>query len=153
MSKVIEFDEKCQACNGTGLYKGAAERDGFAVVCHKCGGTGRYHFVHAYEEFAERTERADIHTIVEVNPGICLGSNLDFGGMSYQDWKDGKPFPPKSEMRKYVCPAWWYQVADYDKKPKWNECLECGMFSHCKHFDQKIKCWERWDKEQEEGVK
>lgn len=30
---------ECQACKGTGLYKGMAERDGAAVVCSHCHGT------------------------------------------------------------------------------------------------------------------
>lgn len=146
----IEFDEKCKSCGGTGIYKGMAERDGFGVVCHNCKGTGKFHFVHEYEEFEGRQPLNDVHTVVKVNPGIVLGGakgKLDFGGMAYQDWSDGKPFPPKSEMREYVCPAWWYQCADYDKKPDWDECRGVGMFSGCQHFDQKHECWERWNKE------
>ena len=33
MKKVVEFDEQCMACGGTGLYVGMAECDGAAVVC------------------------------------------------------------------------------------------------------------------------
>jgi len=142
----IEFDEQCKACNGTGLYKGMGEKDGYAVVCHTCEGTGKHHYVHEYEEFTGKKERNGIKQVVKTNPGIYLGGNLDFGGMSYEDWKQGKPFPPKSEMRKHTCPAWWYQSADYDKKPCWKEC-GFGSFSACKHFPDKDKCWERWDKE------
>jgi hypothetical protein len=50
-------------------------------------------------------------------------------------------------MRKYTCPAWWYQSADYKKKPNWKECLACGSFSSCKHFSIKQNCWDRFDKE------
>ena len=40
---------ECQACGGTGLYKGMAERDGAAVVCSCCNGTGKTEFT--YNEF------------------------------------------------------------------------------------------------------
>jgi hypothetical protein len=153
--RIIEIDEKCPDCKGTGLYIGLAERDGSAVVCHKCKGTGCFHYVHEYELFTEREERADVKMVVEVNPGICIGAGndcklTDFGGMSYSDWTEGKPFPKGSEMRQFTCPAWWYQLANYSKKPDWKECLLCGSFSSCRHFPDKAQCWERWDKENEE---
>ena len=144
----IELVEKCKACKGTGLYQGIGERDGYAVVCHNCHGTGKVYFSHEYEEFTRKETREGIHTVVQVNPGICLGGNegeLDFGGMNYKDWASGKRFPQGSEMRKFVCPAWWYQCADYGKRPHWNECIVCGSFSGCKHFQNKDKCWERFD--------
>ena len=147
--KKIEFDEKCKSCKGTGLFQGMAEKEGFAVVCHTCKGTGKHRFVHEYEEFTGREIRADIKRVIKTNPGIRVGGFRNFGGMSYEDWAIGKPFPAKSEMREYTCPAWWYQSADYDKKPYWDECMGCGMFSACFHFCNKQKCWERWDKEQE----
>jgi hypothetical protein len=146
----IEFDEKCKACHGTGLYKGFAERDGYAVVCHNCKGTGKFHFVHVYEEFERKEIRDGIHTIIQTNPGFQLGGakgEYDFGGISYQAWLNGEPFKHGTEMRRCVCPAWWYQSADYSKKPEWKECWGVGAFSQCKYFTQKEKCWERWDKE------
>ena len=147
----IELIEQCKACKGTGLYKGMGERDGYAVVCHNCKGTGKYHFVHEYEEFTGKKERTDITRVLQVNPGICAGGNeLDFGGVSYKDWLQVGTFPPKSEMRNFTCPAWWYQSADYSKKPRWNECLLCGNFSGCKHFKNKEQCWKRWDKENQQ---
>ncbi len=152
MKKTIEFDEKCKACNGTGLYKGMGERDGFAVVCRKCNGSGCFHFKHEYEDFTERTTRAGIEQVLEINPGICAGvgkegqyNYKDFGGMPYKDWVEGKPFIPGMEMRQFTCPAWWYQTADYKKKPEWGECTIGGAFSSCPYFDNKEACWERWD--------
>ena len=120
MRKKIEFDEKCQACNGTGLYVGICERDGSAVVCRKCNGTGKYHFVHEYEEFKKREICENVEHVVEINPGICIGRGKngefllsDFGGMPYCEWLKGLPFPKKSENRKFTCPAHWYQLKDY----------------------------------------
>jgi hypothetical protein len=143
----IEFDEKCKACKGTGLYVGMAERKGFGVVCYDCKGTGKFHFSHEYENFIERELRSEVNRVVECNPGIILGGDLDFGGMSYQDWLDGKAFDIGTEMRLFTCPAWWYQIADYDKKPDWKECIGCGQFSNCEHFCNKDVCWIRWNGE------
>ena len=64
------------------------------------------------------------------------------------------PFPSGSEMRQFTCPAWWYQAADYEKKPQWDCCgIGGGLFWDCEHFAAKRECWERWDKEQEEAPK
>jgi len=153
--KIIEIDEKCKTCEGTGLYVGIAERDGFAVVCHVCKGTGCHHFKYEYEDFEHRSMRPDVKQVLEINCGIVAGVGKDkqytlssFGGMSYQDWLHGKLFAVGMEMRNFVCPAWWYQSADYKKKPKWKECLCCGSFSSCEHFKDKDDCWNRFDKEQ-----
>jgi uncharacterized radical SAM superfamily protein len=34
------YKVECSACGATGLYKGFAEPEGHAVVCHRCGGKG-----------------------------------------------------------------------------------------------------------------
>lgn len=147
----IEFDQKCPSCKGTGLYVGFAEKDGIAVVCHTCKGTGKYHFVHEYEEFDQRKVRTDVRKVIQHNPGFVVGKvNGDdswVGGIDYSEWLNGKRFEIGMEMRKSVCPAWWYQSVDYDKKPEWDECIGYGSFSGCKHFSSKEKCWERWNNE------
>ena len=153
MKKVIEFDEKCQACDGTGLYCGMGERDGAAVVCHNCKGTGRYKFRHEYEEFSARVDRPEIKRVYQTNPGITMGVGAgcqlkDFGGLSLKEWQDGKPFGPGTENRNYTCPCWWYQSADYRLKPEWKECLPLGgPFYDCPKFSNKAQCWKRWDEE------
>jgi hypothetical protein len=153
-----EHDEVCKACGGTGLYQGMAESPGFAVVCNKCNGSGCFHYIHTFETFKKRKRKKEIITVLQTNPGIKTGCGImkngdaldydSFGGMKYGEWNKGKPFPKKSEMRRFTCPAWWYQSADYKKKPDWEEC-EFGSFSRCSHFKTKDKCWERWDNEQE----
>jgi hypothetical protein len=147
----IEYDCKCQSCNGTGIYVGMAEHDGFGVVCNSCKGTGCTHRVIEYDDFDGLKKIDNVKQVVQCNPGFCLGVNekytyKSFGGMSYEDWWSGKKFMTGSEMRQFVCPCWWYQTADYKKKPDWREC-EWGSFSLCSHFATKEKCWERWDKE------
>lgn len=151
--KTIEFDQVCKSCKGTGLYIGMGERDGSAVVCHTCSGTGCHHFKHEYEEFTGRKQSENVKRVFEANPGICIGENKgklslsDFGGMPFDDWSEGKPFPAGSENRKYTCPAWWYQSTNYDPKPDWPECIVCGSFSSCYKFDKKHECWEKFDKQ------
>jgi hypothetical protein len=150
----LEFEAECKACGASGLYVGLAERDGSAVVCHICKGTGKETIKISYDEFTCRKPvKEPVERVFEVNPGIVIGkgndgrySLSDFGGMPFEDWNAGAPFPKGSENRKFTCPAWWYQSADYEKKPNWKEC-ESGSFSKCSHFFTKEECWKRWDKE------
>ena len=149
--KTIEFDQQCAECGGTGLYVGMAERDGASVVCHRCKGTGMFHFTHTYEEFTGRKITPKVIRVYKTNPGIMIGASQghtleEFGGLSYKDWTEGKKFEIGTENRKYTCPAWWYQSADYDKKPDWNEC-GFGSFSSCKSFGTKDQCWNKFDRE------
>ena len=154
----IEFDAKCESCNGSGLYVGMAEKDGAAIVCVSCKGTGKVHEVITYEDFEKKKKRRGVKRVFKCNCGIGIGAGKtdkhgqisleDFGGMPYKDWFAGKKFPPKSEMRKFSCPVWYYQSADYDKKPHWKEC-GFGSFRDCKYFSTKEKCWDRFDLEGE----
>ena len=124
---IIEYDEKCKSCGGSGLYVGMAERDGAAVVCSTCKGTGCHHVKLTYEDFEGRQNRKDVKRVYQVNPGIMLGGKTlaEFGGVTYEQWLNQSEFPFNTENRKYICPAWWYQSADYEKKPKWENCLVC----------------------------
>ena len=150
----IEIVRQCKACDGTGIYVGLAERDGAGVVCHKCKGTGREVLTINAAPFASRVARNDIKRVYAVNPGIVIGEGKDkqyklsdFGGKPYIDWLVDPTFLPGAENRKFTCPARWYQSADYDLGPNWEECLGCGSFSNCDHFGEKEKCWQRWDEE------
>jgi len=163
---VIEYNARCDSCKGSGLYCGFAEKKGFTVVCRECKGTGKVHKEITYYDFEKRVERKDVKRVLQHNPGFGIGTgqvNKDsgnpifvgsesFGGLSYKDWKAGKPFVRGTEMREFVCPAWWYQSADYSKKPKWDECIGCGSFSDCKNFINKEKCWEKFDKQYEKDM-
>ena len=154
--KTIEYDCECENCGGTGLYVGMGERDGAAVVCSTCKGTGHRHIVTKYTTFTGRNKRENVKRVFRVNPGICIGegsghSLSDFGGMDYGEWLTGSAFTLGSEDRLCTCPAWYYQSADYDLKPKWEYGeVQCGWgsFSACKHFHEKEKCWARFDADQ-----
>ncbi len=152
MKKRFEVDQKCQTCEGTGLYSGFAEKDGASVVCRDCQGTGHFIFAHEYEVFTERAEKNDTKWVIQINPGIEVhertGSHLsDFGGMSYEDWKHGRQFSKGMEMRKFTCPAWWYGLIDLLKVPKWDECTSEASCRECKYFPTKDRCWSRFDDE------
>lgn len=147
----IELDVACEACKATGLYVGIAERDGAAVVCCRCRGTGKRHHVFEYDDFEGRQPCHQVRRVFEINPGVCIGMGNghlleDFGGIPVRDWEQDKPFPAGSENRRFTCPAWWYQTANYKLKPQWQEC-HWGTFSSCSSFPNKERCWERWDKE------
>lgn len=152
--KKIEVDAKCPRCKGTGLYKGVAERDGFAVVCFHCKGAGHLVLKLEWEDFGGRVPMKNVETVLECNPGIVVASDrklAPFGGMPYDDWADGKPFPARSEMRNYTCPAWWSQCAPGNTFEKWPECWDSigRSFSECKFFGHKAACWARYDREKE----
>jgi len=127
------------------------------VVCARCKGTGQVHVRTEYSEPTGRKPRQGVERVYEVNPGIIIGTYNshvleDFGGMPLSDWEKGKPFPLHSENRTFTCPAWWYQSADYRRKPTWAECAGAGRFSACKHFPDKAACWERFDEESDKAV-
>lgn len=150
----LEIECNCKSCGATGLYVGIGERGGAGVVCHTCKGTGRQVLKIEYEDFNGKRRRKEVRRVFRANPGICIGEDPsrglaleDFGGLSYEDWWEGKEFTPGTEDRKHTCPAWFYQSADYEKKPEWDECRGCGAFRSCRHFSNKAACWERWDKE------
>ena len=154
MKKIIEFVKQCDQCNGTGIYIGFGEKDGFGVVCHNCKGTGRVEVKIEYFEFTGFKKRKDIIQVLETNPGISVGTNKtlsidSFGGKRYNDWIKDKSFKNGTEMREFSCPAWWYQCTNYNNKPEF--CNEygfgCGSFSSCKQFCNKSDCWKRSDKE------
>jgi len=128
------------------------EHDGVGVVCGRCDGTGKQ--ILKYTPFTSRKKKEGVAKVIEVNPGICVSTKIEIGGVSYEDWWNGKGFPPGSEMREYVCPLWWFQCAEYEKKPRWEECKSAGLglsFSSCKHFKNKAECWARYDKDHQDG--
>lgn len=151
--RIIEFDEECPSCCGTGLFTGFAEAKHVAVVCRDCKGTGCHRVKFAFKDFTGRRKCKAIKRVYQTNPGIGLGCSAggtykleDFGGMSLEDWVSGKKFVRGTECRKFTCPAWWYQGVDYKKMPKWKECMQMGSFNDCEHFSKKEECWKRFDK-------
>lgn len=154
MKHKIELKHKCKSCGATGLYSGMGEDKACAVVCHTCKGTGCQKFTYEYEDFDGKQINPTIQWVYETNPGIRVGVGggydfKDFGGISYDEWAPSGMFPPQCENRRFTCPAWWYQSADYKRKPDWDECDTSlgGTFSGCEHFSNKRECWARFDRE------
>ena len=154
----IAFDQECDACQGKGVYIGLAERDGASVVCRRCKGDGHYTYKHVYRVFTG-LKPAEASRVYAVNPGVCVSATslITPGGVTYAEWlKDpASPRAPGVELRENTCPAWWYQAAEYKKKPQWDECHSAFSFPRCEFFPAKDKCWERWDRMTEanpEGV-
>ena len=152
----IQWVQQCNACKGVGLYVGLGEgrgREDYAgssVVCSRCRGTGRREQDIEYREFDGLQEPApDVAHVWAVNPGIMAHPDYVSGGVTLKEWQDNPQSVNRlgAEMRSHTCPAWWYQLADYEKKPQWNECLGAGRFSDCKRFGMKSECWEKFDKE------
>ena len=153
---VIEYDEQCQECKGTGVFVGMAERDGVGVVCYRCKGRGNRHIHIEYEPFTVRRERADVAWVIAQNPGIVVGAGggyvyRDFGGMPYADWVDDKPFPPQSEMRRFVCPRRWFGQG-HALYPTYEKCPNVigGLIYKCDQWESPerwAECWARWDME------
>lgn len=155
MTEIFERDTKCQACNGTGVYVGLAERNGAGIQCLRCKGSGCYKLRIEWEPFTGKIKTYNIKRVYRANPGIVIGTgnahNLeDFGGIPYDDWWGKPEFPLGTEDRAHTCPAWFYQAADYKLKPNWEECFNAlgKTFSACPHFKCKEKCWKRFDEEQ-----
>lgn len=149
-----QIEVACVECGATGLYSGMGERDGAAVVCFRCKGTGAATVT--YDDFEGRKPpRKAVRRVYQTNPGICIGEGNghkleDFGGVPYEDWKRDGSFPKRgAENREFTCPAWWYQSADYKRKPDWDACnSQLGSsFSSCRYFASKKNCWKRFDEE------
>ena len=144
-----QIEVQCGSCNGTGLYAGMGERDGAYVICCKCKGTGKS-FINYTPFVSKRPCPPNAKWVYATNPGILVDCNGAVqGGVSIESWETDNDSPKQigKEMRSHTCPAWWYQSANYKLKPAWDECIGCGSFTSCKHFQMKSLCWERWDKE------
>lgn len=143
---VIEFNQRCRSCEGSGLFVGRAEHDGFAVQCSTCKGKGHHATRIEYDDPERLVKREDVKRVVERNPGIILRGDdpEQFGGISYEDWFAGKGFAAGTEMRGFTCPAWYFM-----KGSMWKECESVGggPYLSCLRFDTKTLCWDKWDEE------
>ena len=144
----IRWTQECHACNGTGLYVGAAERDGAAVICSVCKGTGRLEREISYMPFTGRRKREGVERVFATSAGMFIDPTIG-GGATLEEFEENPETAsePGREPRDHVCPAWWYQTVDYERKPDWKECWGVGSFRDCSRFSAKAECWRRWDAE------
>lgn len=80
---------ECEACNGTGIYRGFAEPQGVGVVCLQCNGTGCEEI--RYKPFKMRKTRRDVKT-VRRSRGTFLATGVGPAGreVTYQEFLNGK---------------------------------------------------------------
>ena len=156
MTQIREWDQECHRCHGTGVYQGIGEGDGAGVVCTTCDGTGQEHVKHQFTEFTGRKIDPEVRRVYRTGAGIKLHPELVPGGVSYQEWlKDPDSVNTRgNEIREHACPAQWFRTLDstWTRGPHWPECTKIPDYPACPSFDQKDKCWERWDLEAENGL-
>ena len=147
--KTLTWSQNCQRCEGKGLVHGWAEAPATAVVCPTCNGEGEKTYTHEYQDFTGLLPLEGVHTVFRINPGINLANSNPSGGVAISEWnRDPESVNrPGAEMRRQVCPAWWYNKADQSLMPNWPECKRSQFFSKCPSFPQKENCWNRWDVE------
>lgn len=142
---------QCDACGGTGLYKGFGEADGAYVVCRQCQGKGYIHF--AYEEFTEKKKVNDCNRVYKDGCGYCItdkdiidknGKIMRFSkyGCTYEEWLNGVEPKPIEFLD---CPnhhTGW-------KRPCKNckDLLLGESFRDCPHFENVEECWKEFNKE------
>lgn len=146
MSRSIDLQIRCQACDGTGLYVGMAERDGSAVVCSRCKGSGNYAYHFEYEPFVERTAPPEGVTRVHLARGYVLSpKHPDCSGIPVNEYEPGMVVPADEGL---YCPyLYTHQVwcAKPEKRhPDYEPAapvLAGRYISSCKHWDSKAECW------------
>ena len=158
--KKIDIDIQCQACKGTGVYIGMAEKNGAAVVCTKCKGTGKYNYVFEYEDFKGMNVCDDVKRVYKSSYGFCIepteipmsnGGVIDMSkeGVSYEEFKKGK-LP--GHIKQLVCPMLADQGACHDIKEFIAGCellhggILCGLpITSCNNQPNKSDCWKRFE--------
>ena len=156
---ILEGEQECPSCKGTGLYKGLGEADGACVVCYNCDGTGRIKVSVKYAKFKGRKKMEGCNRVYTQNMGYGIsdkditgkGGFFPFSkyGCSYEDWLKGvKPLP----LKFLGCP---FQETNQGLKSEDANGLyktRCknnsgwGTITDCKLFHNKKKCWEIFEK-------
>lgn len=147
----------CEACKGTGLYQGIAERDGAFVICHNCNGTGCETI--SYEPFEERKKQSKCKRVYKSGYGYVISDKdmtladgtfipMSKLGVSYEEFLNGKK--PK-HVREFGCPMLLDQGACHNKKGFVDKCNKLNggwidFIPECKNYCNNKECWERFDK-------
>jgi len=152
LSDVIEIE--CDACKGTGVYVGFAEREGAGVVCNRCNGTGKIDF--KYTKFTGRKKRDDVKRVYISGYGYVISTkdvvmqngrvmNGSEGGCTYEDWWNGTG-DPWNPITGLYCPYIWKNTGIGNEPLE--RCKEgCNLgsrISNCKFFEQKEECWKEY---------
>ena len=144
---IFESDVECYSCNGTGLYKGMAEKWASAVVCYTCNGTGKKHVKHIYNKFTGRKIRNDIKRVYKTAAGYgisdvdCNGIKFSQAGCDYTDWLKGETPKPIKDLH---CLLQHYGQGSVEIEAHFKYMCEnglrCGEYISKCPMD-KAKCW------------
>lgn len=149
-----EIKIECKDCEGTGLYKGFAEKGSCARICYTCKGTGSVKFI--YNEFNGRKIRNDIKRVFGNTHGFVhtdkdyVNENGDIiyfskGGCAYEEWLKGvKPKP----VKELYCPYVWCN--DGSGNVPLSECKtyikNYERIPNCLMYKDKSSCWKKYMK-------
>ena len=156
----IIIKARCDACRGSGLYQGLAERDGLYVACHVCKGTGCHERRIEAEPFTGREVRPGVKRVISRGSMFVLDPSLlgDEAGLSYDDWLDGKPFAPGTEPRRWSCPLYEYRGSEHDVSDRGGQyrwCISKPNLGHsipqCQNWSRKDLCWSKFDADFEDA--
>lgn len=157
----IEMTIECDACHGTGVYVGIAERDGAGVICTKCQGSGAFLYKLIYNEFTGRKTRDDVKRVYKSGYGYVIaptvinfnGKTIDMQGegVSYEDFCRG--VMPK-HIKSLACPMSSDQSACHKINGFIDQCMEIhggliSIITKCKGQHDKAACWKRFESAQE----
>lgn len=155
---VIDADVCCTKCNGTGLYKGMAERGDAAVICVHCNGTGKEHIHFEYENFVSRKKMYGINRVYKIAAGYIItdkdtvteeGKTIHFSkcGCTYEEWENGIEPKPIKELH---CPMMHFGQGTDDGNfvrenicEKVNRCFVGMYFPKCAEINRE-SCWKKY---------
>lgn len=90
----MTLEYACNACRGSGVFRGMGEPPGYGVICWDCKGSGKRVF--EYTPFTERVHRDDIKRIGHSGGSIRnTRTDPEQEGIPYEDWLAGKEPPPR----------------------------------------------------------
>lgn len=156
---IIDVDVYCTKCDGTGLYKGMAERDGAAVICVHCDGTGKEHIHLEYERFVSRKKRNNVNRVYKTAAGYGIsdqdtinssGETIHFSkcGCTYEEWENGNDPKPIKELH---CPMMHFGQGTDDGNfvrinlcEKVNKCFVGTYFPKCAETNRE-SCWKKYE--------
>lgn len=150
----------CVSCEGTGLYRGIAEGNNSAVICHTCKGTGKVETKLSFTEFTGRKTRKDVKRVYLTACGCGIadkdfvtkeGKTIRFSeaGCSYEDWLKGAEPKPITDLH---CPYMHTNQAMQNKdhkchslyNTKCSKNMGFGFIAACKCFENKEECWKEY---------
>lgn len=160
MTERITIEIECPSCYGTGLYQGAAERDGAFVQCSACKGTGKTSY--SYTPFAGRKTQDKCKRVYMTSCGYVItdkdittkdGDFQPFSqcGCTYSEWLDGKTPKP---IKFLGCPMMADQGACHNINGFVSKCNEfnggyIGYIPKCENQGNKDECWKRLEEGQQ----